>query len=133
MSSTTKLSGKQLLVPGLIALGAVLRFIGAAGRPLDGDEGVILKIASGSVSHVLQTAAQDVHPPLFHLLTSLSLTLFGTSALALRLVSILAGIGVVAFGPAIARRLKTNEALVTALLATAPFLNWTVSWRVFGS
>ena len=113
---------KQIFIPVLIALGTAFRFIGVSGRTLDGDEGVILKIANGSVSHVIAGAAQDVHPPFFHLLVSLSLTLFGSSALALRLVSVLAGIGVVALGPAIARRLKANEVLVTALLATAPFL-----------
>lgn len=110
------------LIPGIVALGFVLRLIGVDPRPLDGDEGVILLAANGSLTDLLIRASADVHPPLFHLLTSGVFAVGGVSAFTLRLVSVVAGTALVALAPALARRLHANEALVTALVATSPFL-----------
>lgn len=113
---------KPFFIPALVLVGFALRLVGAAARPLDGDEGVILLAANGSISQLLAVTARDVHPPLFHLLTSAVLAVGGLSALTLRLVSIVAGTLLVALGPALARRAQLSRWLVTGLLATSPFL-----------
>lgn len=113
---------KPYFVPALVTVGFALRLVGAAARPLDGDEGVILLAANGPISQLLAVTARDVHPPLFHLLTSAVLAVGGLSALTLRLVSVVAGTLLVALGPALARRLRVSPWLVTGLLATSPFL-----------
>jgi hypothetical protein len=109
-------------IPLLVLLGLLLRLVGVDARPLDGDEGVILLAADGPVSALLERVARDVHPPLFHLLTSLALAVGGVSAFTLRLTSVVAGTVLVALGPRLARSLGANEWLVTALLATSPYL-----------
>jgi uncharacterized membrane protein len=96
MRSTIKaVAPNTLSLGGLILLATIVRFFGLSRRPFDGDEGVIIQIAGSSLSHLWQTFTTDVHPPLFHLLTWLSIHLFGLSEFSVRLISVLSGIGIV--------------------------------------
>lgn len=74
-------------------VGIVLRFINIDTRPLDGDEGIVAKmIYDNSWQFAISEIARDVHPPLYYLLTKLSLSIFGVSEFSLRLVSAISGI-----------------------------------------
>lgn len=78
----------------VIAAVSRLAFLGL--RPFDGDEGIILKISTNSnLGTVLDGVANDVHPPLYHILQYFDLKLFGTNELGARVLSALCGIAVI--------------------------------------
>jgi len=81
----------QILV--LIAIAAIFRFVFLGLRPFDGDEGVVIKMAQAANLHQLfANVANDVHPPLFHLLEFISLKVFSVNGFTARLLSAIAGI-----------------------------------------
>lgn len=113
----------------ILLLAAVLRFLTLGDRPFDGDEGVILKIAEMPISELIKAVAVDVHPPLYHLLVHASISLFGVSEWSVRLVGVLAGIGLVALAKPLGSTLPDRQAglrvpgwLLGLLLPTSPYL-----------
>lgn len=103
-------------------IGLVLRLVGINDRPFDGDEGVIAQIADGSIGQVLAAVGNDVHPPLYHLFVSGSISLFGLSEWSVRLVGVVAGLALVLLGPLLAKRYQVPVLPATLLLAVSPFL-----------
>jgi len=110
----------NLLIWPILALGTFLRFWNLGARPFDGDEGVVLKIASGdTLKEVFQGAASDVHPPLLHFLTYISHHTFGISEFSARFFPALAGIGAVYLAYLILRRLFDEKVAILGGFFTA--------------
>jgi len=86
----------SLLIWPILALAAFLRLWNLGTRPFDGDEGVVLKIASqANLKAVFKAAAADVHPPLVHFLTYISRHIFGLTEFSARFLPAIAGIGTI--------------------------------------
>lgn len=108
---------RNLYLVIILVLGAFLRFFELGTRPFNGDEGVIALIANNNFSDLITRAASDVHPPLFHLLTSWSIKIFGLQEWSMRLISALAGIGLIYFGYLLAKKFINQKiALIFSLL-----------------
>lgn len=60
-------SSYKIAILMVLAVVARLAFLGT--RPLDGDEGVVIKIAdSANLAELFEAVSRDVHPPLYHFL-----------------------------------------------------------------
>ncbi len=110
---------KKLHLILIIFLGAILRFIGLGTRPFDGDEGIILIIANNPLNELISRASQDVHPPLFHLLTKVFIDFFGISEWVGRLLPAILGSCFVYLVYLIVKKMfnKNDLALFVALLS----------------
>ncbi len=76
----------------LILAGLITRFLFLGIRPLEGDEGIVLKIASSAdLKSLFNAVSHDVHPPLFHFLQFITLKLWPLSEYSARVVSAIAG------------------------------------------
>lgn len=104
----------------LIAAGA--RFYRIDAQSLWNDEGNSLRLAERGVADLLDAAARDIHPPGYYLLLKAWIALAGTSELALRTPSALAGGLTVAAAIALGRRLygPGAGALAGVLVALNP-------------
>lgn len=89
---------------------------GIATRSLWLDEAWTVAVGAHSVPAILRIAAHDQNPPLYNLLVSAWLALFGTSELALRLPSLLVSAATAALLLLFVRRFFGAEAAVTASL-----------------
>lgn len=103
----------------LLAVAAVSRFAFLGLRPFDGDEGIILKIASSSnLKAVLGSVANDVHPPLFHILQYFDLKIFGSGEFGARILSASCGVAVIYVIFILFRKLSNEKiAYLVALLS----------------
>lgn len=111
-------SSSQLVWWTIIVLAAIMYFAGISHESIWWDESYSAFMGGHSVSEILYFIHTDNHPPLYYLLVSLSITLFGDSAWALRLPSALGAIGLVALGAGPVRRILGNKtALIYAVLA----------------
>jgi 4-amino-4-deoxy-L-arabinose transferase-like glycosyltransferase len=113
-----------------IALALAVRLLGIATRPIWYDEAFAILFSEKGPSAmvhgtltVIGTAAADVHPLGYYTLLWLWMRAFGESLVAVRLLSIVAGLGVIAIVMLLARVLfKTTTALAAGILAAfAPF------------
>jgi hypothetical protein len=103
---------------GIVIIAFVLYFAGISHESIWWDESYSAFMGGHSASEILYFIHTDNHPPLYYLLVSLSITLFGNSAWALRLPSVLGSIGLVALGAGPVRRILGNKtALIFAVLA----------------
>lgn len=107
----------------ILLLAAGLRFHRIDAQSLWYDEGNSARIAERSIQLILEGAAGDIHPPLYYLLLSLWRGLFGAGEAALRGLSAVSGIGLVALAWWFGRRLFGIRAglAAAALLAVSPF------------
>lgn len=111
----------------LIALSATLRFATLGIQSLDSDEAFTADIARASFGGALSQIPQtESTPPLYYVAVWLWSRLFGTSEIALRSLSALAGTAAVAVIYAIGTTLHSRRAgLVAAAFATvSPLLVW---------
>jgi uncharacterized membrane protein len=83
-----------LLLVLLLALG--LRLYGLDAQSLWNDEGTSVAIAQRSLVTIAQDAANDIHPPLYYWLLAGWVRLFGTGEVAIRSLSALLGVVLVA-------------------------------------
>src|SRR5262245_22834334 len=74
----------QLPVIALLLVAAALRLPGIASRALWIDEAFCVRLAQLDWSQLAERAAADNHPPLYFAVLKLWMTVFGSSALALR-------------------------------------------------
>lgn len=111
---------KNFWLWGILVLGTILRFFEIWRRPIDGDEGVVLKVANlPNLKDIFQGAGTDVHPPLLHFLTHYSIKIFGFSAISVRLPEALAGIGTIYFSYLIFKKLFNEKVgLISAFLVS---------------
>ena len=106
----------------VIVIAAALRVAGIDRLALWWDEGWSIYFAGLPVAEMFEATSLDIHPPLYYLLLRWWAEVLGYSAAAARALSVLAGLGVVALGWALARRLLGGRTAVLAalLLALAP-------------
>lgn len=105
-----------------LGLAAVLRLNGLTWHSLDGDEGASLNLAHQTWATLLMHWADttlDPHPMLYYAMLKSWLMLMGESDVALRLLSALSGIVVVALFYRVARSVTTRWAANVAVLLVA--------------
>jgi mannosyltransferase len=115
----------RLAVAGLVAVvvaGVALRLDPRSDLWLD--EALSVNIASLPVGDLLDQLAHDGHPPLYYLLLHAWMEVFGSSDLAVRLLSGVFGLATIPLCWFAARRHSGREAATAALVlaATSPFL-----------
>jgi len=113
------------LLPALLAgllIAAAVRLYRIDAQSLWNDEGNSLRLAERSLGALIDAAARDIHPPGYYLALKGWIALAGTSELALRLPSALAGLLTVAVASALGRRLSETGAgaLAGLLVALSP-------------
>ncbi len=106
-----------------LAVAFFARVNALAAQSLWNDEGTSVALARTSWSAIVSAAARDIHPPLYYLLLNVWIQGAGISEFALRFLSVIAGVLVVALTFRIAREWFSPEvALVAAALsALNPF------------
>ncbi len=106
---------------GLVALplGMGLRFYRLDAQSLWYDEGISARLSEGPLRHILESVAQDIHPPLYYVLLHGWAALTGRSVFALRALSALAGVLLIAATGAMAARLFGRRAGALAMLLMA--------------
>lgn len=94
------------------------------GQSLWLDEAIEALALQGRMGPILDYALSDFQPPLYHGILYLFTQVFGTSEVALRLPSLLAGLGVVYFGGKLVEQISSRKAgtIAALLLATNPLL-----------
>jgi len=108
----------NLLALSILLLATVLRFYRIAGQSLWGDEGTSVALAARDLAAITQGAALDIHPPFYYYLLHFWMLLFGSSEVAVRAPSALAGVLLVGITFALGKRLfGGNVALLAALLS----------------
>ena len=121
---TGKDTALQILV-GLVILGLVLRF--AVPRGIWLDEAISVHQAKLGLSDMLENIFYgDRHPPLHHLSLWLTVKVFGTSELAVRLPSLIAGTLVIPALYELGRELfdRRTGLIAAAFVAVSPLLIW---------
>lgn len=105
----------------LLALG--VRLFRLDGQSLWYDEGNSVALAGRDVFTIIQSAARDIHPPLYYIVLHAWVSVLGNSEVAVRLLSALLGVALVYVTYLMGRRLfGLPAALVAAFLAAlSPF------------
>ena len=113
---------RQLALPAVLILATGLRLVSLNRQPLWWDEGWSVYFASLPIGQMLAATAQDIHPPLYYAVLHYWCQLFGYSPTALRLLSVVIGVGLVAAAYALAAALlgRWGGLLAAALMAVAP-------------
>ncbi len=106
-----------------LLLAFALRVYALDAPSLWSDEGTSVALASLSVEAIVNGAVRDIHPPLYYLLLHFWMPLVGQSEFAVRFLSVLAGVLVVAVVFRIASSVFDNRVAILAacLAALAPF------------
>ncbi len=106
---------------GLAALwlGMGLRLYRLEAQSLWYDEGTSARLSEGPVRHILESAAQDIHPPLYYLALHAWTSVVGRSAYALRAFSALAGVLLIAATGSLTARLFPPPTAALAMLLMA--------------
>lgn len=103
----------------ILLLAAALRFYGLGAQSLWNDEGTSVAVAQRDVATIAQDAAGDIHPPLYYWLLSGWVRLLGTGEAAVRSLSALLGVALVALTYALGRRLLPGHAALAAAFLSA--------------
>ncbi len=129
---TLRLPGKPLVTIDGTSISLVLvtilalslRLYRLDGQSLWYDEGTSVALAQHSIATIIHSAALDIHPPLYYIVLHYWVRLFGVSEFAVRLLSALAGVGVVWLVYLIGRRLQGSTIGLWAAFfaALSPFL-----------
>jgi 4-amino-4-deoxy-L-arabinose transferase-like glycosyltransferase len=115
-ASHTRITVALLLIVLLLAMG--LRLYRLDAQSLWNDEGTSVAIAQRDLATIARDAASDIHPPLYYWLLSGWTRLFGTSEAAVRLLSVVLGVALVALTFALGRTLAGAwVGLIAAFLA----------------
>ena len=123
------------IVIWIVLLALLLRLARLSFQPLWWDEGWSLYFATSDPGAMLQLTAVDIHPPFYYLLLHLWIRLFGSSLIAVRLLSVLIGVAAVPLIYLAGRRLFGHKAglLAALLLAISPFhIYYSQEVRMYG-
>jgi len=99
------------------------------------DEGFSVMLALRSPAQIWVGAARDVHPPLYYELLHYFIGFFGNTEVALRSLSVIAGVLLIPLAFLITKRIATTRAAVIAawLVAFSPFLvRYSQEARMYG-
>ena len=120
----------------LVVLSVVVRLFGITKANLWHDEGFTAMLSGRDWLAIWQGSARDVHPPLYYELLHGWSLIFGNSVLALRSLSAVCGVLVVALGYKITLRISKNfplALLAFLFLALNPFLvRYSQEARMYG-
>lgn len=107
----------------IVLVAGGLRFYRLAAQSLWADEGNSVALATRSLIQIARDAASDIHPPLYYLLLHLWVSLFGTSEIAIRSLSVFFSLLMVPLVALLARRLWGERAGLAsaAFIAMSPF------------
>ena len=115
------------LIVGILLLGLLLRLVNL-NQSLWLDEAVQAITAQNNLSYILLEIRGDFHPPLFYFLMHFWVRIFGSSEIALRMPSVLFGVGTVYLVYRINKlfvngltNFKIGPLVAALFLATAPF------------
>ena len=112
---------KRYRVAVLLTSAFIARLVFLGLRPLDGDEGVVIKIAnSAGLPDLWTNIAKDVHPPLFHLLQFSFQRIFPDGEFYLRLLPAILG-GVTIYFIYLFFRSQVNERTATVVATLSIF------------
>jgi mannosyltransferase len=111
-----------LLLLAILLLASFLRFYRLDAQSFWNDEGNSARIAERPLDLILEGAAGDIHPPGYYLLLHGWRALFGQNEFALRSLSVVAGVALVAFTYLLGRRLfgKSTGLIAAFLGAISP-------------
>lgn len=98
---------------GILLLAFALRVYNIEGQSIWGDEAFSIYTAKQDIAYIFG-AGTDVHPPLYHLFLHCWMQLAGESPLAVRFLSLMWGMLIVAAGYALAKRLMADGGRRTA-------------------
>lgn len=135
LSDTTGRNNHRFILWAVILLALGLRLARLCFQPLWWDEGWSLYFAMTSVGSMLKLTAVDIHPPFYYLLLHVWTGLFGSSALSVRLLSVLIGTATVPLLYCTGRQLlgKSAGLLAAFLLAVSPFhIYYSQEVRMYG-
>ncbi len=121
---TRRAGTRSLLAPTLILLlAAALRFYRLAGQSLWSDEGNSVALAQAGLAEIAARTALDIHPPLYYWLLHFWICLFGQSEVAVRSLSAVAAVLLVAIIYQVGARLFDRRAGLMAafIAAVSPF------------
>lgn len=125
----------RLALLGIVALGLVLRVLQLDFQPLWWDEGYSVFFATRDLPTMLARTAVDIHPPLYYALLQGWLGAFGSSAVVLRLLSVVIGAAAIPLLYLVARDLFNRRVGLTSafLLAIAPLpIYYSQELRMYG-
>jgi 4-amino-4-deoxy-L-arabinose transferase-like glycosyltransferase len=107
----------------IVLAGVALRVYHLDAQSFWYDEGNSARIAERSLQLIIAGAAGDIHPPLYYIVLHYWRALFGETEFALRMLSVLCGVGLVIFTYLLARRLFNPRVglIAAALVACSPF------------
>jgi 4-amino-4-deoxy-L-arabinose transferase-like glycosyltransferase len=110
-----------IILPLLLALAT--RLFRLTGQSMWYDEGNSVALAQRSLATIINSAAADIHPPLYYIALSFWVNLFGTGEIAVRLLSVVCGVALVYVTYLLGRRLFGATAGLAAafLAALSPF------------
>jgi len=112
-----------LALGAILLLALALRFYRLDAQSLWNDEGTSVALAQRDLVAIARDAAHDIHPPLYYYLLHYWVALAGSSEFAVRSLSALIGVLLVACIWLLSRRLfgPTESALAALLAALSPF------------
>ena len=120
----------------IVLLAFIARLISLLKSSIWHDEGFSIMLSGRSPINIWLGSARDVHPPLYYELLHFWTTVFGKSVLAIRSLSLVAGMLIVALGYQVVYMIikKRNIALLASLLlALNPFLiRYSQEARMYG-
>lgn len=107
-----------------VFFGVLLRTYGMTASSIWHDEGYTMWLLRYNPLEIISRTARDVHPPGYYLIAKLWVSVFGTSELAIRSLSILFSIGIVYLVYKIVEKLYSKESAFWAsmLVAFSPFM-----------
>ncbi len=122
-TSSTQHPASRFLLLAILLLASFLRFYRLDAQSLWNDEGNSARIAERTLNLILEGAAGDIHPPGYYLLLHCWRALFGQSEFALRSLSVVAGLALVAFTYLLGRHLfgEATGLMAAFLGAISPF------------
>ncbi|MCI0474886.1 MAG: glycosyltransferase family 39 protein, partial [Anaerolineales bacterium] len=106
-----------LLVALFVAFALRVVFLDA--QSLWNDEGTSVALSSLSLEAIINGAARDIHPPLYYLLLHFWMPFAGQTEFAVRFLSVIAGVLIVAVTYRVARAFFDDEVAVIAAFLTA--------------
>ncbi len=102
-----------------LAVGFFVRVNELGAQSLWNDEGTSVALARLSVNAIVNAAARDIHPPLYYLLLSAWIPFAGIGEFAIRFLSVIAGVLVIALTFRIAREFFDQDVAVIAAVLSA--------------
>lgn len=112
---------KACVVVAILLMSAALRFHQVTTRTIWLDEAFSVLLSRLSPEQILFHTARDVHPPLYYLILHYWMQWFGSDALAVRSLSVGAGVASVGMGMLLTRHLASWRAAMIAGLLLAFF------------